>query len=275
VGEQDGDLPGAPDHPQKPVNVSIPLAMYGERHTLYVHETNGKLVVDIASRRDQLKRVVSQAIREEENGAQRPKLLNHLREINAELQKLIEFEQAGSYSLMPEDHIRQWTQAIANIIQGIGSEYKIKDLEHLGHPSIYVEGDELKEEYRSQVRDRFYPSDYWQSTETWKVQRLRQLTNPLNPQEFKDEITGKWEPKILNGKDNVTVDHTTMVVDHWNSEGHNTTQDQRAAFYNDTSKLRLTTSANNSSDGALARASGHVYSPKVGPNFRGSNDTKD
>jgi Domain of unknown function (DUF4157) len=251
------------------------LQMHGHGHTLYVDVKGGKLVADLASRRQLLLSLVTSARRAEEKGGKRGPLLSQLGQIEEKLKELIEFERAGSYSTMPLDAIKAWTETIANVLVGIGAEYKIEDLEQLGHPSKYVEGTQLKEAYRSIVRKTFYGSGYWVDTEQWKADRLKTLINPGDPTQFKDEIEGTWEPLIIRGKlnDNVTIDHLHKVADHWNTEsGNNMNQSGRKAFYNDTADLRLTAWKNNSSDGAKAAAEGLRYLPDVGPKFRGPDD---
>jgi hypothetical protein len=220
--------------------------------------------------------IVAGAIDAEKKGANRAGLLTLLGEIQAHLKELMEFEKAGSYSEMPLDQIKAATERVAVVLVDIGKEFKIDDLEHLGHPSKYVEGSQLKEEYRGVVRKKFYGTSYREDTGTWKSDRLKGLINPADSTQFKDELTGTWEPRDREGKKdfNVTIDHQKKVYEHWNSEGNNEVQTDRLDFYNETADLRLTAWKNNSSDGAQAAAEGGRYKPDVGPKFRGPGETE-
>ena len=175
---------------------------------------------------------------------------------------------------MPYSHIVQWTETIASMLVSIGAEFKIDSLENLGHPSMYVEGNEIKDEYRGDIRATFYGSKYRGSAVTWKAVTLKAIIDPSDSSRFIDQMTGKSEPRSIRGEpnDNVTIDHMTHVVDHWNSTGNNTRQTARLDFYSNTGGLRLVSWSNNSTDGALAGAAGDRYQPQVGPDFRGPGD---
>ncbi|MBC7977122.1 MAG: hypothetical protein H7138_19275, partial [Myxococcales bacterium] len=248
-----------------------PLEMHGHGHTLFVSVHGGTLLVELASRRAVLFTLVSSAIAEEKKSANRGSLLNVLGQIQAHLKELMEFEKAGGYSKMPIEEIRRATERVALVLVQIGQEFKIEDLEHLGHPSKFVEDNMLKEEFRSAARQKFYGANYRDDTEDWRTKRLNTLIHPTDKTLFKDELEGTWEPRDRNGKkdSNVTIDHIRKVYDHWNTEGSNSTQNDRLNFYNHTSDLRLTAWNNNSADGAKAAAEGARYKPNVGPNFRG------
>jgi hypothetical protein len=251
-----------------------PLQMNGHDHTLYVSIQGGKPLVELASRRQDLLLLVWRARDQEKAGAKRGPLLQELAWAETKLKELLEFERAGAYSTRSLEDIKSDTETLANYLIDIGATFGIQDLENLGHPSKYVEGNILKEEYRSIVREKFYSSSYRTSTLEWKAKRLRTLLHPTDQAQFKDELTGTWEPRTIENTpdDNVTIDHIHKVVDHWNSGGNNMSQSERLDFYNDTSNLQLTTRAHNSTDGALARAQGSRYSSRVGDQFRGPID---
>lgn len=258
------------------LEVDKSLTMSGEGHHIYAETHNNRLIIEIASgRRQLLETLVSSTIYREERGANRSKLLEQLNEIDEKLKNLAE-DWAAAYSKDDEQKrasILTWIGTIADVLQDIGREYGIPNLENLGHPSKYVEGNQLKPEYANQVRDLFYPSGYRTSTEAWFDNRLKNLTNPNDSTHYKDEITQQWELKIGNRRSQPTIDHTLKVADHWSkNEGNNVRQNIRADFYNDTSKMRITAWKNNSSDGAMARKEGVTYVPNVGSDFRGPND---
>jgi len=253
------------------------LRMHATQYLLIVAMENGKLVVQLGSRRKLLLKLVQDALRQEQGGAKRTDLLQQLQRTEGQLKELIEYENADNYSGKSIEKIREETGQIATLLEAIGSVFSIDDLEHLGHPSIYVEGNMLKEEYRSDVRGKFYPSGYRKDTLRWKETRLATLINPSDPTQFKCEVKGTWEPLIRPGSteknSNVTIDHIDMVCDHWNSKhGNDMNQNGRTVFYNGTGTMRLAAWKNNSSDGAQAAGEGLRYTPTVGPNFRGPED---
>ena len=69
----------------------------------------------------------------------------------------------------------------------------------------------------------------------------------------------------------ITMEHTTPVVDHWNKSGGNDmTQADRNDWYDDPSHLVVFCGSCNSSRDESDRSS--TYTPKVGPDFRGAKD---
>jgi hypothetical protein len=260
----------APPAADGEITVTRQLSMAAATHVLTVAIVDNRPQVTMASARQQfLETMTLSAIYREEHGANRPEVLGPLNQIAAKLKDLGEDWAAATSRSDAEkrSQISAWESTIATVLQGIGAEFNIPDLEHLGHASKYVEGNQLKPEWASQIRDVFYPSSYWTATDTWFDNRLVTLLNPANASQFRDEMTSQWEPRGT-----ATIDHVHKVVDHWNSEGNGLRQPARADYYNDTSNMRLVAHKNNSSDGAMARRLGLRYLQTVGTDFRGPND---
>src|SRR3954454_10577283 len=273
--------PDKPEHPEEAatLQVDLPLAMDHTGHTLTFKVVGGQPQVVMASERaDYLRMMTISALAEEERGAKRPGVIGPLKQIEPALKDLYE-EWFAAYSKSDQDKRREINALlghIAGILRGIGAEFKIESLEHLGHASKHVEGNRLVPPYDKDIRDWFYPSGYIKTTKTWRDNQLKPLLNPADATLFKDEFAGTWEPV-----DDVTIDHKPRVVEHWNGSdpsvakaGNNSEPDDRKAFYNDTTpgKLQLVARKNNSADGALAKALGHLYAKTVGHDFGGPLD---
>ena len=70
---------------------------------------------------------------------------------------------------------------------------------------------------------------------------------------------------MSKAKTAATIEHNTPVATHWNNNGHDQTQLQRANWYNDTTNLSILCGPCNSSLGS----GGVTYNSDVGPNFVG------
>ncbi|GGT97338.1 hypothetical protein GCM10010272_47860 [Streptomyces lateritius] len=102
-------------------------------------------------------------------------------------------------------------------------------------------------------RDNQYPSGYWADTH-------REMER-----NWKDS-DGNWLDNDGNivPDDELTYEHTYAVVDHWNAEGYNQSRSQRAAFFNDASKMHPMRRQANSSGGGKMKAR---YRQDTGPNY--------
>ena len=69
--------------------------------------------------------------------------------------------------------------------------------------------------------------------------------------------------KTNSSREELPIDHIRPVADHWNVEGHKTTQPPRVKFYRDSSNHQILDRATNS------RKGGPDAVNKVGPNFFG------
>jgi hypothetical protein len=261
------------------LKVETAFMMASEGHHLYVQEKNGELTVEMATRRrDYLETLVSSARNREEEGANRKKVVERLGRVLAKLKELrwiwnaAQNKDDGEKRMLIEKQLTD----IGHHLRGIGVEFGIRALEDLGHASVYVIGNELKPEYHKKIRDEFYPSKYYTSTNQWFNDRLNnpppkgvQNPDPRKSNEFLDEL----KPGESWPKSKATIDHKTHVVKHWNDGGgNNMRQDARAEWFNETNNLQIASKKNNSSDGAQVRKAGFVYLPVVGPNFRGPKD---
>jgi hypothetical protein len=261
----------APADPSS-VTVTRQLDMDHTGHTLTVRIVDGRPQVVLASLRQQyLQTLVAAALAEERRGQNRIHLVELLTQIEGKLRDLGE-DWFATFSKADADKrlgISQMLSVIADILQGIGKEFHIHDLEHLGHASKYAEGNRLKPEHVGRVRDRFYPSGYVAAAERWRDEELERRRDPKDRSRFRDLSSRTWEPV-----EKASIDHKYRVVQHWNDIGHTQGQGPRADYYNDFSdnKLQVVALRNNSADGALARALGHLYQPIVGPDFRGPDD---
>ncbi|HEX7317546.1 MAG TPA: hypothetical protein VF297_26835 [Pyrinomonadaceae bacterium] len=266
------------------IKIEHAFSMTVEGHHLYFQAKRPEIPrVEMATaRRDYLDFIVRRAIREEKEGKKRPDLLAPLEEIAAELEKINFDWEANTGKSQEEAQVRMnyvhTLERIAIVLNTIGAEFKLKDLENLGHPSKYAQVEavggrpKLLPEWRgsSKIRPKFYGS-YRDSTYDWKDKRLAKLVVGAPAGQFFDEMTGKPEPiNVPNLKTNVTIDHVSpKVVDHWNDVGHNAIQGTRLDFYNETSNMRLVSHKNNSTDGALTTSE---YQDEVGISFRGPDD---
>ena len=249
--------------------IDKPFAMSSAGHHLYAEVKDGKMVVEMASRRAALKALAASAIGKTDNAKAKKRLQNVISKLNEAdaIAVPISDRAADEAARLKAEKI---TGDAANTLVAIGTEFGIPDLLRPPHGSDYVKTDvdayRVKPPYDKKIRDTFYPSGYEPATRTWFRNRVKALENPANTSQFKDEMTQQWEPK----KD-ATIDHTTRVVEHWQGGGNNMTQAARKTFYNDFSggKLRAVARKNNSSDGAHARQMGLTYKPEVGVSFRG------
>lgn len=66
----------------------------------------------------------------------------------------------------------------------------------------------------------------------------------------------------------MTMEHNTPVVEHWNQGGYDMTRAQRNDFYNDRSNLSPMLRGDNSSGGGAMSAAGVRYRQDTGPNYR-------
>jgi hypothetical protein len=82
----------------------------------------------------------------------------------------------------------------------------------------------------------------------------------------RDQLTWRDERGRVIPYDQLTYDHHTPVVEHWNTEGHNTSRSDRNDWYNDPDNLRPMSRSQNSSEGGAMteryrQDTGEDYSP--------------
>ncbi|WP_344208928.1 hypothetical protein [Kribbella sancticallisti] len=257
------------------ITMTVPVVMDDTDHTLRFKVIDGVPQVLISSgRAEYLQTATAAAIYQEEHrDKKRPKLIKRLTRIEQELTGLgFDWRAAHSKADTEKRHaISVRLGQIADNLRWIGKENGIDDLEHLGHASKYVEGTQLQPKYAEDIRGWFYPSGYLSPTRRWRQAERQRLLDPTDPSQFRDESV---TPHTYHPVSEITIDHKPRVVEHWNATGRNSPHPRRVAFYNDVDEahLQLVARSNNSADGALARAMGHLYSPSVGKDFRGPDD---
>ncbi len=138
------------------------------------------------------------------------------------------------------------------------------------HGSIYVvnpEHWEIKPEIS--IRDKFYKKQFRADQINTVLERADSgQQTPTGEKLYKCQNKGTLGPnhKPLVTRAELEIDHTIDVTIHWNTEGHNMTQDQRNEWYDNPSHLQVLCESCNS-----AKSKG-TYIRKVGKNFRGPND---
>jgi hypothetical protein len=271
-GGKDGKRSGASD-----IKVESTFGMNGTGHHIYTEVNSGKLIVEIASdTREKLAAVAFKAKGETDNPKAKRQLEGVLTNLkNAEERFTMISDKATDADT--EKRANDFTRSMIANLERIGSEFKIPSLNTAPHMSNYVMPSitsatkyAIKPEYASKIRDNFYPKDYLDSTITdmRKFAYDKKREDPNNPNNFID-LQKRSAPKT-----SVTVDHQPRVVEHWNTTGKLTRQDDRKIWYQSgISDQNFIGKKFNSSDGALARIMGLLYeAPGVGKMFRGPGD---
>ncbi len=136
--------------------------------------------------------------------------------------------------------------------------------------SIYVDVTkmELKPKFQGKViRDKFYKKKFRKKPRKAVLDRAA-----VDGGMYRCQNTGPKGPKhtdIIATAD-LTIEHTTSVVEHWNGEGNNQIQTERNNWYDDESHLVVFCRSCNLSDQEGEDA--QTYKPQVGPRFRGPKD---
>lgn len=167
----------------------------------------------------------------------------------------------------------------------LDSEHEIKLLEieeEIGelaeHPSKYVKAVNgkymLKTQFQNKnfTRYKCYGKDYRSDVYAWKNRLLETtlasggLRHPTDPNKYK--YKNRWWDNTIKSEE-ATIEHTYMLVEHWNDVGHDQEQSKRKDFYNDRSKMEIMPRTLNSSEGA---ASTDRYTFEVGESFLGPSE---
>ncbi len=128
-------------------------------------------------------------------------------------------------------------------------------LEHIGCVSKYVElyNDVLmlKPEHRHGgiIRDKFYGKNF-NSDVKERLKDLKEEPKDTSNTFLCRDIDGNWDEHSAKEND-ATLDHIIPVAKHWNTKGHNQTQSEREAWYNDTTNLQVVCKKHNSKKGSL------------------------
>jgi hypothetical protein len=276
-----GKLSGKKDKAESEQGANIKLAvstdMNGEGHTIYTEVQDGKLVVGMASsQRTKLLGLTAQAMGQTDNKKAVRRLQNvwsRLKDAEEKVNFLVSDRKRDAEALAEAEKM---TQDVANQLKGIGKEFGIPSLLVLPHKSNFVEatvsGYRIKSDFQKDIREKFYPSDYDPSVYKWKEKFISKNTDPKNKANFLDK-EGRSEPKL-----EATIDHQPRVVEHWESNGKQTTQSERANWYRgsggNSKHLSIIARKYNSSDGAEARNKGLRYTPdNIGKGFLGPGET--
>jgi len=127
---------------------------------------------------------------------------------------------------------------------------------------------ELKPEFQGKViRDKFYKKKFRK-----KPRAAVLAAAQAGPETYRCQNTGPKGPNhtdIITSAE-LTIEHTTPVVEHWNSTGNNQIQSERNSWYDDESHLVVFCRSCNLSDQEGEPAA--KYLPKVTLRFRGPND---
>lgn len=253
------------------VKLAKPFEMHGQEHAIYTEIRDGELTVEMASaQRAQLRALLRRAKTETENKVAHKRLERieeTLKAAEDKVRYLISDRTKDAESLQEADRM---TQNAANNLRSVGQEFGIPSLQVLPHKSSYVDatvtGYRIKSEHKSEIRSLFYPTAYAPETRDWKRDFIRSRPDPTNSDNYVD-LEGR-----STAKSDATIDHQPRVVEHWESDGKNTTQSARAMWYSDHKGGHLSVIARkyNSSDGAEARRAGLRYAPEnVGKGFLG------
>ncbi|HEV3092483.1 MAG TPA: DUF4157 domain-containing protein [Candidatus Cybelea sp.] len=240
------------------LNVNIPFQMHGSGHQLTTVIGPNGLQIQMASRADYLRVLITgaeTALKKRATPTQNDKdLLARLQKVDAELQDLegqrfASFDQGGPQGDAVRAGITNQMNEIALLLSAIGDAFGIPDLTQLSHPSRYVghlvgpNQYALLDQYTTAKRGRFYGGyrvnvDYWVSNQQQQSGR---------PGYWQDKIDNVFYPTTVKP----TIDHIDPIAKHWNKLGGNdSTQTSRADWYNDTANFQLATMENNRSEGA-------------------------
>lgn len=173
-----------------------------------------------------------------------------------------------------EDDIRA---QINNILEKFVKEaeaHGYPSIRVLKHPSDFVLAGEIREEWRTKIRQKFYGNTYSAAVDTWGDAEVARLTREkANHPELRGE-PGFADPdyfycptcRQLKHHSDRTYDHRQSLASHWtNRGGNNTNQATRVAYFSLLTNLELMCRSCNSAKGS----EGERYDPKVGPSFRG------
>ncbi|WP_460777590.1 HNH endonuclease, partial [Micromonospora polyrhachis] len=173
-----------------------------------------------------------------------------------------------------EDDIRARINNIMERFVKEAEKHGYPSIRVLRHPSDYVLAGEIREEWRSMIRQKFYGTIYSAAVASWGDRELVRLTDEKkNHPELKNEVGYEdadyfYCPSCrrLRHRSDRTFDHVKSLADHWtNRGGNNTNQAARLAYYSLISNLEVMCRPCNSSKGSA----GERYDPHVGPSFRG------
>ena len=141
----------------------------------------------------------------------------------------------------------------ADELEQVGAIFHLKDLQHVGHRSRFVDGNSLKEEWRRTWRDTFYGGfiagagkairrnaidtglAYWRGVNPGATMPAR--FDLYQCAHCKDWFSSAGAVPGFESR-GLQVDHDETVVQQWLREGRNATQDKRVAWNSTTANLQ-------------------------------------
>ncbi|MFG1603697.1 hypothetical protein [Actinoplanes sp. NPDC049265] len=247
----------------------------------------GLAVTRLKKKIDQVKMSIDHAVKVEEV-KRRPEckaLLGRMRDWTRELTGIADSISTGDVNRkFQEDEIRSKVNNVLEAFVAQAKEHGYPSIDVLKHPSDYVLAGEIREEWRGDIRGKFYGSTYSDEVEDWgDAEQVRLVAEKANHPElsghpgFKDPTwfycphCRQLRPlKTTNSRGvlvrNLTFDHKKPIANHWtNLGGNNTNQKTRTDYYSLKSNLEVMCGPCNSAKGS----GGERYDPKVGSSFRG------
>lgn len=285
-----GGTPGSRAAPEAHIDVQRPAPMNGASHTVYAKTVNGKLIIEMASRRADLETLLEMAEGEaaelERTNSSRRGLRKALKGVWVPLGRARSLHDSTYRGTKMTAALEQQISALlvtaAGLLGDVGREYGLKSLQHLGHASEWVTAEgELKGIYRGQAfRHSVYGA--WNSANRTggsfrdsEFHRLRALIPPgssqlARPDAYMCPSCGLIRHDVANGVGELTLDHDPSVVSHWGAGGNNSSFDERNDWYNGAgpngSRLVAMCRSCNARKGS---GTGEPKSYKVGGRFRG------
>lgn len=234
------------------VDIQRPVIMNGAAHTLFVRTANTKLLVEMASRRQDLETILGHAEVEakelERTNKQKKGLTKALKAVWQPLGRAQSLYtstfQGTKMTAALETEINAHVVTAAGLLADVGRDYQLMSLEHLGHASDWVTiASELKSDYRGKpFRSKVYGG--WDrqnktggSFRTAEFNRLRALITPgttelKHPDAYKCPKCGLIRFDVAQGVGELTVDHNPSVLTNWATTGYDNSYDERNQWYN-------------------------------------------
>jgi hypothetical protein len=272
------------------------FAMDGTGHTMWFEQVGGKYQVFMASSPGWLKGRIDQALQKNKNLpadaakglgdmatslggleaeiAESEPLYKNTRQLNSKF-----FGQEGLTQAEYRQKVTQKVSEWRTLLETIGNLYNLTDLQDLGHPSRYVEGDSIAQTYRAYPlwRDTFYED--WAPgvrDRAWRKDRAEGLAHwqSLNPGATIPSDFDLYRCKECNTFYSArgavpgfevrawSLDHMTTVASHFQQYGLSLIHSDRTTWYNlDTNLQGLCKPCNHDSD--------RMSDWRVGMAFRG------
>lgn len=274
-----GQQAGAPGQQLK---LQEAFAMHGAGHTLFATTVNGRVRITMASyRRQYLGDLIAAAEDEERKGANRPEVFQQFGVVRAELAQAerLELGLDEKVTKATEDKAASILTDIAGQLRDAGEVYGFTSLQGLGHPSRWVAGGELRNEYRGlNFRVKVYRGFTADTRRFARAELVRLKAAKSDPHWAADPKVGRPGAWVCPGNgvrpahiadanasdEDLTLDHHVPVSRHWRTRGNDCADAERSTWENDQSNLAAMCRSCNSSKGG-----DNIDDYHVGPFFRG------